>query len=82
MPFSMSAFASFWPRIVFSQATDLDAAAERFADAVADDRIGLQHADARPVGDDLDLDVRRAEVGLQVARVVEREIPLGRDRCR
>src|SRR4030088_3429922 len=38
------------------------AAGKRFADAIADDRIELQHADSRPVGDDLDLDVLRAQI--------------------
>ena len=55
---------------------DLDAGAQRFADAIADHGVGLQHPDARTVGDDLDVDILRAEARLQVARIVEREVPL------
>src|SRR5204863_1248018 len=54
----------------------LDPAAERVANPVADGRIGFQHADAGTVRDDLDLHVRSTQVRLQVAGVVEREVPL------
>ncbi len=40
--------------------------------------VGFQHPEPRPVGHDLDVDVVLAEVDLDVARVVEREVPLRR----
>src|SRR5438552_2303580 len=56
---------------------DLDAGRIRFVDAVGDRRVELEHADARAIRHDLDVDVRRAEVRLDVAGVVEREVPFG-----
>ena len=51
------------------------AARQRFADAFADDGVGLEHADAGSVNNDFDRHVAGAQVGLQIARIVEREIP-------
>ena len=76
MPVSMSAWRELLSAHRVLAGDDLDARFPGFVDAVADDRIGLQHADAGAVGDDLDVDVRGAEVGLDVARIVEREVPL------
>ena len=76
MPLSMSARLSFWPLHRVFAGDDLDAGARRFVDASADGRVELEHADARPVGDDFDVHVLRAEVGLDVLGVVEREVPL------
>ena len=71
----MSPCVSFWARMVFSHATTFTPDGQRLVDPVADDGIGLQHPDARSVGDELDVDVRRAEVRLDVLRIVEREVP-------
>src|SRR5437870_11026228 len=51
---------------------NLDAGRTRLIDAVGDRGVELEHADARPVGHDLDVDVRRTEVRLDVAGIVER----------
>src|SRR5262245_32027030 len=51
---------------------------ERLRQPVGHFRLHLQHLEARSVGDDLDLHVVLAEVGLYVLRVVERQAPLRR----
>ena len=48
------------------------------AEAVGDFRVGLEHAEPRPVGDDLDLHVVLAQIFLDIASVVEREVPFRR----
>src|ERR1700694_1436983 len=55
-----------------------DAVVERVGEARGDRRLGIQHREAVAVGDDLDLHVVLAEVGLHVLRVVEREVPFRR----
>src|SRR5450432_2327231 len=57
---------------------DLDARRRRFVDAATDGRVDLEHADARAVSNDFDIDVRGAEIGLEVPRIVEREVPFAR----
>ena len=57
---------------------DLDAALHRVGDAVLDGRVGLQHVDARAVGDQLDLDAFAADAFLQVDHVVEDHVPARR----
>jgi len=55
-----------------------DVVVERLGEAVGDLGIHFQHAQARTVGHDLHVDISLAQVLLDVARVVEREIPFRR----
>ena len=55
-----------------------DIVAERLGEATLDFGLTLEHAQTRPVGHDFDFHVLRAELGLHIAGVVKREVPLYR----
>jgi hypothetical protein len=59
-------------------AVDLDAVLQRLGDPLLDRRIGLQHQEPRPVGDELDLGALAADAVAQVGHVVEDQVPARR----
>jgi hypothetical protein len=68
--------------MVFSQATTLIPVRHGVDDAIGGGGVGLEHADARAIGNDLDFGIGDAKIVLQILRVVERQVPLSPDRGR
>src|SRR5579864_2701433 len=54
---------------------DLDAMLQRLGDAMRDRGVAFQHRDGRPVDHDFEVAFVVGQLGLEVAHVVEREVP-------
>ena len=75
---SMSAGVSFMAFIVFWQALTATPLFSASAMRCLTRRVGLEHVDARAVGDELDLDAFAADAVAQVGHVVEDHVPARR----